>query len=573
MRTEAEYTAMIPAEPPEDLADWLRQTEGFFGEEYMSYKCISFAEATARRHDESFFMDLRPNKRARPALLWCSACEQELLAVYKPSTAPACRWKSSNAVELWNTDYGEMAHLESGDTISCPCCGQGVTLYAASELPRAEQHIAVVPTVTQGCLVLTTWLLERNKYAGSQRQWAAQLNAYIVDGRRVVRLDNYRRGMGGRLNKLDKWTLVKRFADRMGAPYFYDGLHGRPSLAGTAVENAKLWEYMDATYESGFFPVPYLRLYLKHHNAENLVTAGFGGLLSEGFAKERSCGIGYYSESQTYPAPRLDWVNWKEKRPAQMLGLNKQQARVFKEKGFGLAELMTWRELAGKVDFTTLCSLLDGMPPHIVTQVIHDGMPPVRTVNYLKKQGMEYYYLKDYLQMAESAGMDITQEEVRWPKSLRAAHDRAMQVRKLKEVEKHTAAFREMSERCAGLAWEHDGICIRPALLPAELVAEGNTLHHCVGGYSKSHIEGRIILFIRHTRRPERSWYTLNIDVHTHRQIQLHGYHNEYVNGRTLQIPQRVLAFVAEWRRAVLDHWTLPPAPEKPEKKKRGKAA
>lgn len=47
---------------------------------------------------------------------------------------------------------------------------------------------------------------------------------------------------------------------------------------------------------------------------------------------------------------------------------------------------------------------------------------------------------------------------------------------------------------------------------------EGATLKHCVGGYAKSHASGRIILFIRHERRPERSWYTLNVDLKTKKE-------------------------------------------------------
>lgn len=175
------------------------------------------------------------------------------------------------------------------------------------------------------------------------------------------------------------------------------------------------------------------------------------------------------------------------------------------------------------------------------------------------------YYLMDYLRMAERAGMDMSQEAVRWPKNLRAAHDRAMNAATavLADTDECANAFREMSERCAGLAWEKDGICIRVAERPSELVQEGNVLHHCVGGYSKSHAQGKIILFIRHSRRPERSWYTLNIDVRTKAEIQLHGYGNELADGKKLQINKKVLAFVSDWRREVLDKWTLPQKPKK----------
>ena len=50
-----------------------------------------------------------------------------------------------------------------------------------------------------------------------------------------------------------------------------------PDLGGTGAENAKLWEYMEQSNAAKtFYPVAYLRLYFKHPNVENLVTAGWG---------------------------------------------------------------------------------------------------------------------------------------------------------------------------------------------------------------------------------------------------------------------------------------------------------
>ena len=158
---------------------------------------------------------------------------------------------------------------------------------------------------------------------------------------------------------------------------------------------------------------------------------------------------------------------------------------------------------------------------------------------------------------------------MRWPKALRQAHDRVAAAMKYQKIDGQTkAAFASMTARCQGLAWEHDGICIRPAATPLELIEEGNTLRHCVGGYADSHAKGRIILFVRHTRRPDRSWYTLNINVQTKQEIQLHGYKNEFVDGKHLKIPRRVREFVDMWEREVLAKWQLPTEYDQGKKKK-----
>lgn len=89
-------------------------------------------------------------------------------------------------------------------------------------------------------------------------------------------------------------------------------------------------------------------------------------------------------------------------------------------------------------------------------------------------------------------------------------------------------------------------------------------IRYGVPGYCVS-IEGRgriwldkIILFIRHTRRPERSWFTLNVDVRNKTILQNHGYGNESAHGRKLHIPKAVQDFVDLWKQEVLDKWTLP---------------
>ena len=94
----------------------------------------------------------------------------------------------------------------------------------------------------------------------------------------------------------------------------------------------------------------------------------------------------------------------------------------------------------------------------------------------------------------------------------------------------------------------------------ADLYQEGEILRHCVGGYSEEHISGSdTIFFVRHYRRPERSYYTLDIDMtdRPHR-VQLHGYGNER-HGINKQyrhtIPKKVLDFCDRWEREVLMPW------------------
>lgn len=234
-----------------------------------------------------------------------------------------------------------------------------------------------------------------------------------------------------------------------------------------------------------------------------------------------------------------------------------------------------WAQQDGAMRFDAAMELLRCEEPLAIREMIRDGADPMRTVRYLRKQQKSYSYLKDYRWMARRAELDLTQEVIAWPPHLREAHDRVQQEVRYKVSGECREQFAEMSKRCAGLRWEHDGICIRPAATPEELIEEGATLHHCVGGYAERHASGSIILFVRHTRRPERSWYTLNVSVHKKMILQLHGYGNERSpKGKKLRIPREVREFVALWEKEVLWKWVLPEEKKAPGKgRKSGTAA
>lgn len=570
MRTTEEYIAMIPTEPPADTMERL-QAMGYFTTGVMSCRSISRREAAEMTapwpfgaQGDSFRGDFRKNENDRAALLWCSECDSEFLAEYLPGKRADNSWSSGKpgGVRLYVPEGRGTIEHRCGDKIVCPECTASCWLKSVNELHygAGEQAFLTVPTVTQGCLVLTKWCIERHIYETTAYTTQNAIESYIVDGKRVVRLVQWRRFMG-KLSRLAHWEQTKRLRDAMGCPLMYNADGEGPDLAGTALENSRLWEYMAQSYEKAwFYPVAYIRLYLKHPAVENLVAAGLGRLIGQGIDKEAQSRYGY-SPTPLTGAPRLDWIDWKQKRPAQMLGLNKQQLQAIRGKEYEMEHIRFLQWHTGKISFADLCAALDAVGPRDAEAIAQSGQPLVRTVHYLEKQNQLFTYLDDYWRMAEACGMELEQPEVRWPKNLVQAHDRAdMSLRAAKVDSKTRRAFAAMTARCAGLAWEHDGICIRPAASPEELIQEGNTLHHCVGGYSSQHAAGKIILFVRHARRPERSWYTLNIDVADKHQIQLHGYRNEMLpGGRRLQIPQEVLVFVAEWRRTVLNSWRLPP--------------
>ena len=577
MRTLEEYVAMIPATPPADIDRYL-DALGRKPMAITSYRCISRDDAESRLDCEDCRTDLRPSAAIRPAALWCSECESWYLAEYVPAYGTPCResmtYQNNSGVRIVNIGRDTIDEVRSGADIICPLCGAQTRLRNVQELRYglASQEFMVVPTVAKSCLILTQWCIERYIYEGHNHTERHAINAYVVDGRRIIKLAHYQfNAMARSWRNLGEWVQRAKLTDDIGCPKMYAA--SLPNLDGTGAENAKLWEYMEqSNTKERFYPVAYLRLYFKHPNVENLVTAGLGNLVGDGINDEMK--YHYYTglAPQT-AAPKLEWVDWKEKRPAQMLGMTKQELRTWREYGLGVDCLRTWQELDTLpcgVSFHDLCAAMKAIGAYDTRRILREKLPMMRTLNYIEHQEQDLTQLEDYWRMAAVAGCDLNQDAVRWPKDLRTAHDRMSETIQYERVSgKCQQAFAAMTARCAGLAWEHDGICIRPAETPLELIREGSTLHHCVGRYSDAHARGKIILFVRHTRRPERSWYTLNIDVTSKREIQLHGYGNEFAHGKKLKIPRRVREFVDLWEREVLAKWQLPPEKTAPKKKSR----
>ena len=118
----------------------------------------------------------------------------------------------------------------------------------------------------------------------------------------------------------------------------------------------------------------------------------------------------------------------------------------------------------------------------------------------------------DYIGECEQLRMDLYSEQVMFPRDLRASHAAtAMQIR----YEKDRIAqeqFAHAVEKLQKFAWDSGGYIIRPAASQEELIAEGQALHHCVGGYALRMAEGKTaIFFIRLAEEPDRPYYTLEL--------------------------------------------------------------
>jgi DNA-binding transcriptional MerR regulator len=176
---------------------------------------------------------------------------------------------------------------------------------------------------------------------------------------------------------------------------------------------------------------------------------------------------------------------------------------------------------------------------------------------------------KDYMTAAEAMGMRIYREDVKFPKDLWTAHEETTeQNRKRLEKERRRELKRQKAEiakkdRLSKMAYAQrkkdlekrygyaaEGLMIRVPENREEIVAEGKTLQHCVGGYADRHIDGAVtILFLRKEAAPDKPFLT--VEMNGDKLVQIHGYKNEglyTIKGRFAPDPREVYKdFLDPW--------------------------
>lgn len=153
----------------------------------------------------------------------------------------------------------------------------------------------------------------------------------------------------------------------------------------------------------------------------------------------------------------------------------------------------------------------------------------------LSKILVEY---KDYLHMSKELRVDMSHKSVRFPADIVEAHrtitaryNEVMGEIQKRKGEELNAAFHEaVQEHYARMdltGFQKDGFCVILPQLRTDLIAEGQSLNHCVGGeeyYKKCMMGTYMIFFVRRQDAPEKPFFTMEMDTTNGRIIQLYGF-------------------------------------------------
>ena len=474
--------------------------------------------------------------------------------------------------------YAQTPWVEIGDNVTCLYCSQPLTVQPKSRFRRGATYRQPTITVERfgdwGGLIY--WMQEIHMDAkGDVFMEAFPREALVVSRRgKLLRFSKteYRKNSE---KELPYWTHRRYDKPLYEIQYASDDedkgrccdsmtvLHVEEDLDGVTAEKTgfnTMFREFSCYFEDQDYTEPedYLRLWEKHPAVENLVKAGWKQLVRE---------IMFQPKTETA-------VNWQEVKPHRMLGMTKEELRGCGEHGWGLRELEAWKQYnageayIGTEKFDKYWNKYSAEAVKTVARMADgSGRWNLQKIErYLKRQGMSInmddnnglQFLIDYRYAAQQMNALHTERDF-WPKDLPDMHDRMTAALAL-TAEDQSGKMQELAQKLQALSWSDGRYCIRAADSAAELTQEGKTLKHCVGGYAQKHVQQTdVIFFVRKARRPERSWLTLDINLSRGMpaEVQLHGYHNEWIGDKLIPIPQRGRAFVDRWKKEILIPWAM----------------
>lgn len=491
--------ALNAMEPPEGLVGWVLN-RGRLRKEYLIYKA-------------GWAYEPLEDRNVPVVEVVCSGCGRTFHA--RKIDAGGCRSIYVSAPFGWWNDLTGEAVI-SGNFSTCPYCNGEAEVKHVGSIPAGIDQYAYVTEVRRvpegpgerDRLALVDWRVERRiDKRGQTRFRVRPWTAWVTEERKVVRLVGYTRC----ISSLSIHPLKQRktFLDDYGSVdllWPWDA----GMLEGTTAENCKLDLFLA---QGGTHLVGYLALWRKRPAVENLVTSGIGKLVDALIGEEGKTN----SYGRSSGIPKLAELNWKEVKPHRILGLSRAEMRTWAGKLTPQdLRLVAWARGAGlTVDLEKDLEKLRYLGQHDAGEILRKAGAGRfwRVTRYLIGNGKHWWELRDYWDMAEKLEMDLDSDQVRYPKDLKAAHDRAVERYNRQKDQLVQEGFERRRKELEKFAWERDGILIRPCASQTELRQEGRSLSHCVASYAQDHAMGKTaILFIRRSAEPDKPWYTLELD-------------------------------------------------------------
>jgi hypothetical protein len=174
-----------------------------------------------------------------------------------------------------------------------------------------------------------------------------------------------------------------------------------------------------------------------------------------------------------------------------------------------------------------------------------------RFFDFIAKQQTNPNTYLDYLKACQHLGLDMTEEKNRFPHDFKRWHDIRIDEyatkKAMEDEEKRKelyAQFAAVAEKYLSLqhAKQSAYVCII-AHSPADLIREGEMLHHCVGrmGYDQKFVrEETLIFFIRNKQEPDTPFVTVEYSLKNRKILQCYGEQDNKPNEDVLHYVNKI---------------------------------
>lgn len=572
-----DYRKLIPRTPPEGLEEWVGKT---CREALDRYGLVYEAEYAEDYGLLQVLDEWAKPRKVKVVRATCSCCGESIHLNWAKVEA------HGYGFILPEDEEGDWAHTvtTAGDKVDCPMCGEKVLVNKRAAVKNyyvtAECGVMSAQLLDSGELVLTCWWIQRcATKSGLDRIYIQPAEAYVFTATDCVQLMGWRNGYSGASGYYiefgHSWRQPKGWHERWGQEDHIFGL--TPELIDrSCLPHCKLDVYMAQRPGAMHYPVAWLRLYQAQPNVEAVLLHGLPRVLDNLIAAETEAND--WCEKNVKGLVELPQIDWAQTRPAQMLGLTKEELRMARKQGWNryfwdmFVAAKRSGELLTEEDIRDAFRLGD---EHLMELVPRGQVG--KSIRYLLRQCTslreevdaedadeipDALILRDYWDMSEALGRDLSEPSVKYPADLIEAHDRAENLMTVKAEDARAARFRVRRRVLKQYAFAAHGLLIRPATSQRELTAEGDALHHCVGIYGERHANGQTaIFFIRRKSCLGKPYFTLELDEKKLTVRQNRGLRN-------CDPPEEVREFVAEWLK-----WARSGAPKARKTKQKAEAA
>ena len=186
-------------------------------------------------------------------------------------------------------------------------------------------------------------------------------------------------------------------------------------------------------------------------------------------------------------------------------------------------------------------------------------------LEYINKQQTNIATYNDYFRACEFLGLDMTEDKNVFPHDFRRWHDIRIDEYSTKKAMLDEQKRKELYLQFGSVADKYlplqqsdlkNAFVVVIAKSPAELIREGNILHHCVGrmNYDQRFIrEESLIFFVRNINEPDVPFVTLEYSLRSKKVLQCYGEYDhkpddsvlDFVNKKWLPYANRKLKQIA----------------------------